>query len=101
MWKITKRYDISSLESDDSCLGLAIDVYMDSIGKSFTEYLVNFDYLAILCEQFSLKLVTLTDFDELYSELESKKIKYGDSSKMNIKLKKYSFLNKCFVIEKL
>ena len=101
LWKITKRYDISSLESDESCLGLAVDVYMDSIGKTFTEYLVNFDYLALLCEQFNLKLVKLTDFDELHAELEGKKIKYGDASKMNIKLKKYSFLNKCFVIEKL
>jgi mRNA (guanine-N7-)-methyltransferase len=101
LWKITKRYKSNTFESNYNSLGLPIDVYMDSIGKSFTEYLVNFDYLGVICEEFDLKLVKLIDFSDLFMEMTDSKINYGNAGKMDAKLKKYSFLNKCFVLEKI
>ena len=45
MWEVTKRYDRKMFKSDSTSLGYAIDVYQESINKTFREFLVNFDYL--------------------------------------------------------
>tara|TARA_B110001469_G_C9647029_1_gene327579 strand:+ start:93 stop:3521 length:3429 start_codon:yes stop_codon:yes gene_type:complete len=41
VYSIKKKYDIESF--DDNIFGNEIDVYMESIGEEYTEYLVNFD----------------------------------------------------------
>ena len=45
LWKISKNYSSISLPNDSTSLGMSIDVYIDSIGKTTEEWLVNFQYL--------------------------------------------------------
>ena len=101
LWKITKKYDNEEFNSTETSLGYKVDVYMDSIGRTNTEYLVNYDFLETLLVRFNLRLKDLTSFSNKFSELNKKQEKYGDALSMNDQLKKYSFLNKCFVIEKI
>ena len=42
--EITKKYDMETFEANETSIGYPIDVYQDSINKTFTEYLVHFDY---------------------------------------------------------
>ena len=44
MWSITKEYDNTTFDANVDSLGYKINVYQESINKSFVEYLVNFDY---------------------------------------------------------
>ena len=74
---------------------------MESIGKTFTEYLVNYTYLESLLQRYNLKLKELYSFTDVYVELNKSEEVYGDALNMSDKLKSYSFLNKCFVIEKI
>ena len=57
VWKIEKRYEDTILTDDSRSLGLPIDVYVDSIGKVTTEWLVNWDYVAKKLPEYDLKLV--------------------------------------------
>ena len=101
LWKINKKYKDNQFNDDETCLGYSIDVYMESIGKTFTEYLVNYTYLESLLQQYNLKLKELYSFTDMYIELNKSEEVYGNALNMSDKLKTYSFLNKCFVIEKI
>ena len=101
LWKITKKYDQENFDVDENSLGYKIDVYMDSIGKTNMEYLVNYEYLDSILERYNLKMKSTITFSDLFVELNSNKEAYGDALKMSEELKKYSFLNKCFIIEKI
>ena len=46
IWQVTKQYENDEFVANSSSLGYAIDVYQETITKVFTEYLVNYDYLA-------------------------------------------------------
>ena len=98
-WKITKKYTQSVFNDDDSCLNYEIDIYNESIGKSIKEYLVNSDYLNTICDKYNLQLVENKSFKDIYKEIEDD-VKYGDMTKMNDELKKYSFLNNYFIYQK-
>ena len=78
---------------------MKIDVYIESIGASFIEYLVNFNYLITLCEKYKLKLVKIDSFSNMFDLLS--KVDYGDIKSMNDDMKKYSFMNNVFVFEKI
>ena len=41
VYKIKKQYDLETLQ--DNLFGNKIDVYMDTIGETYSEYLVDFD----------------------------------------------------------
>ena len=85
----------------EPCLGYEIDVYHDSIGHSFTEYLVNMNYLIYICsEKYNLKLITdgSNSFSSLY--LTEPHPYYEDAHLMTDELKRYSSLNKYFIFEK-
>ncbi len=120
IWEITKLYDNIDFKDDASSIGYTIDVYQESINKSFPEYLVNFDYLVQIMEKHGFKLLTsnelkdlnlpssLDSFESLYNKLEHevkigirKKSEIGHSLKMNIFEKKISFLNNYFVFKKV
>ena len=45
VWEVTKKYDNLRFMNDESCLGYTVDVYQETINKTFSEYLVNYDYL--------------------------------------------------------
>ena len=100
IWKITKLYDNDVMRNDSTSVGMPIDVFVESIGNTTTEWLVNFEYLKTKALDFNLELKEVKSFDDYFTHLNKKKIKYGEAAKMNDKLKQYSFLNTTFVFEK-
>jgi hypothetical protein len=122
MWEVTKKYDRDIFNDDETSLGFPINVYQDSINKSFIEYLVNFNYLTRVLENYGFELLNKTEmhelelnlpqsigsFQQLYGLFEeeldkNKKVKnyYGKSSQMTINEKKISFLNNYFIYKKV
>jgi len=120
VWEIVKGYNSTSLEDNSSCIGYRIDVYQDSINQLITEYLVNFDYLDSVLDNYGFKLIDreeaismgLPEGSGLFSELfmnmmeEIKKNKnkakdYGEAINMSEYEKKISFLNRYFVYKKI
>ena len=92
VWKIEKRYEDTILTDDSRSLSLPIDVYVDSIGKVTTEWLVNWDYVAKKLPEYDLKLVKLTSFEDHF--------KRQTKNKMPKELQQFSFYNLSFEIEK-
>ena len=120
VWEVTKGYDAETFEDDASSLGYRIDVYQDSINKTFSEYLINFDYLDRAMFAYGFKLVDVDEakqmglpaasglFSDLYTNMmeELKRNKYqskeyGSAEKMTAYEKKISFLNRYFVYKKI
>tara|TARA_X000000368_G_scaffold388346_1_gene349788 strand:- start:10124 stop:13747 length:3624 start_codon:yes stop_codon:yes gene_type:complete len=120
IWEITKKYSNQSYEDDESCIGYAIDVYQETINKTFREYLVNFNYLTRLLENYGFVLLNKDEiksldlpgsigyFDELFDnmQLDLKKDKrminkIGNSLTMSDEEKQISFLNKYFIFKKI
>jgi hypothetical protein len=119
MWEVVKRYDRDSFNPDATSVGYAIDVYMESIGKLFREYLVHFDYLDRLMTNYGFTLLTSEEaktlglpagrgtFRELFGEMEQElkrnpkmRSEYGSSMFMTDNEKTVSFLNNYFVYKK-
>ena len=121
MWEITKQYDRSEFNNDGSCIGYPVDVYQESINKTFTEYLVHYDYLNDLMNTYGFTLVPDEEikslgllsssglFSELYKHIESiqyknenyKASKLGNSLSMTDNEKEVSFLNRYFIYKKI
>jgi hypothetical protein len=58
MWSVRKKYHQAEFEPDSSSIGYEIEVYQDSINKATREFLVNFDYLTQLLENYGFDLVS-------------------------------------------
>jgi len=120
MWEITKQFESDTFDNNVSCLGYQIDVYQESINKVFPEYLVNYDYLTSLLEQYGFALLTpsestelglpasMGNFNILFKEMQhlikSKQLRHadiGDALKMTTDEKNVSFLNKFFIFKKI
>ena len=120
MWEVKKIYDSDVFENDETSIGYAIDVYQESINKTFREYLVNYTYLERLLENYGFKrllkeeLVHLNlpnsvgSFEDLFYQMENeiqqqfiKKTDYGQAINMTPNEKKISFLNNYFVFKKV
>ena len=119
IWSITKLYDATIFEDNDSCLGYKIDVYQDSINQSLSEYLVNYNLLTSTMDKYGFTLVTREDarhmglpegsgmFSELYNLMQyeikkdpKKETDYKSAPFMNDYEKEISFLNRFFVYKK-
>ena len=120
IWEINKEYNRDTFEDDASSLGYRINVFQESINKSFPEYLINFDYLQRIMENYGFKLLTRDEaksiglpegsglFSELYNLMQDevkrspfKKEEYGSALDMNPNEKKISFLNRYFAFKKI
>jgi len=119
IWELTKQYDTEELPDNESCLGLAIDVYQESINQVFREYLVNFSYLTRIMENYGFVLLDKDQlmeknfkastgmFNELFANMEqesrSNKHKniYGNALNMSDEEKTISFLNRYFIFKKV
>jgi ribosomal protein S19E (S16A) len=120
IWQITKQYDNEKMKDDSTSINIGIDIYQETINKTFREYLVNFDYLIRIMENYGF--VPLDDADakkmglpsgignlkEIYSVLEedfekNNKIKKDIKQSLNMSdQEKYiSFLNKYFIFKKI
>ena len=119
IWEIVKDYDDTKFDDDVTSLGYRINVFQESINKSFTEYLVNFDYLERIMENYGFNLVQRDDakilglpdgsglFSDLFNKMQDELKKnsfnteYGTAKSMNANEKKISFLNRYFVFKKI
>jgi hypothetical protein len=120
IWEIKKQYSAKTFEDDITCLGYKIDVFQESINKSFSEFLVNYDYLNRIMEDYGFKLITREEaraigmpegsglFSELFMTMQeevkrvrSKEKDYGKALLMNAFEKKISFLNRYFIYKKI
>ena len=117
IWEVTKEYERSDFSDNSSCLGYAINVYQESINKKFREYLVNYNYLTRMLENYGFTLVTTDEakkigipsgtgmfselFDNMNTEIKrNKKHNYGVAPDMTSEQKKISFLNRYFIYKK-
>jgi hypothetical protein len=117
IWEVTKEYERSDFSDNSSCLGYAINVYQESINKEFREYLVNYNYLTRMLENYGFTLVTTDEakkmgvpsgtgmFSELFNNMNTeikrnKKHNYGVAPDMTPEQKKISFLNRYFIYKK-
>ena len=120
MWEIKKQYENKTFENNGSCVGYRVDVYQESINKIFPEYLVNYEYLTQLMEDYGFVVPSqeeaitmglpnaIGNFNELYQTMETtikgkklKKSDVGTALDMSSDEKRVSFLNKYFVYKKI
>ena len=126
IWSVTKQYDHDEFNDDESSVGYAIDVYQESINKTFREYLVNYTYLTRLLENYGFTLITPEEakhmnlpsgsgmFSELFNMMNNEikrapqrktkynnRDEYGVASNMTSGEKKISFLNRYFIYRKV
>ena len=120
IWELTKSYDAKEFNDDESSLGYAINVYQETINKTFREYLVNYKYLLRIMENNGFVLLTETEykqlnlpssmgnFEQLYNfmtnELKSNNYllkKLGKSAQLSAEEKQISFLNNYFIFKKI
>lgn len=120
MWEIKKQYENIRFENNKSSVGYRIDVYQESINKIFPEYLVNYDYLVTVMEDFGFVLLSreeaktmglpnsMGNFNELFDimedEISARRLKKSDVGRalaMSPDEKKISFLNKYFIFKKV
>ena len=119
VWSITKKYDNTTFEDNESCLGKEIDVYQDSINQTLPEYLVNFDFFTSTMDKYGFSLVSRDEarqmklpegsgmFSELFNAMENevkrhpeKESDYKEALNMRDYEKDISFLNRFFVYKK-
>jgi len=120
MWDIKKLYDNAEFLDDESSLGYKIDVYQESINKTFSEYLVNFDYLTQALETYGFIPVPIDDarrmgfqksigsFEDMFTTMKEEismrklnKTNIGKALTMNQNEKTISYLNNYFIYKKI
>jgi hypothetical protein len=112
-WRITKQYNRSTLPSDDSGFGLAIQNKFISIGAEHREYLVPFELLEAKMKEIGCLLLTPVDmaamglaastetFDVSYKRAVAEAKKEGkDLYPMNKIIQEYSFLNRWCIFKR-
>lgn len=101
IWKITKDYTGTNAVNRAN-YGKAINVFVTTIGKSYTEYLVNLSYLAKISKEYGLELVKEESFEEYHKRaLANKSIKnYQHVTAMSKVEKEFSFLSSVFIFKK-
>jgi hypothetical protein len=106
IWRITKKYSQtgSQMPSDENSLGMEIDVDVESINNTSHEYLVNFDFLVSLLNQYGLELVDSKLFNEIpnsmleefYDNVKAE----GHVLKSKHMALEYSLLHRWFIFQK-
>ena len=118
--EITKRFSQTGFPDNENSLGYAIDVYMESINKTFREYLVNFDYLKYVMHDYGFIPITDNEaynmglpgasgmFQDLYQNMMTEmnqpflknKHTYGVAEQMTKEELQITFMNRYFVFKK-
>jgi hypothetical protein len=120
IWELTKKYDAKEFNDDESSLGYAINIYQETINKTFKEYLVNYKYLLRIMENNGFVLLNETEykqlnlpgsmgnFEQLYNFMNSEVTrnnyllkKIGNSTQLSDEEKQISFLNNYFIFKKI
>lgn len=102
LWNIKKLYNNDDVDKID--YGEEIQIYMESIGREATEYLVDISKLIRKLEKYNIRPVKIVNFEEIYNiSLEDKNTStyYSELLKSLSKEEKdYSFLNMAFIFQK-
>ena len=118
VWQIVKKYNSSVFNDDETCIGYKIGVYQESINNIFDEYLVNYNYLTRILENYGFVLLSndqakqlgmpsSTDmFNVLYNlmintQQQTQKLKLGEALNLKHYEKEISFLNRYFIYKKI
>lgn len=123
VWEVTKGYDREEFPDDSSSVGYAIDVYQETINKVFTEYLVNYNYVVRVMEDYGFVPLSKEEsrrlgfkgstgmFEELYDIMKNEirrsredpemKNEYGMALDMTSGEKRISFLNRWMIFKKV
>ena len=120
MFELTKMYSETGFPDDEVSLGYSINVFQETINKTFREYLVNFDYFVRVMEDYGFVPISKDDakslglpngnglFDELYHSMEAEikqntkaKSNYRNAHLMTADEKQISFMNRYFVFRKV
>jgi len=121
IFELTKLYNQSGFSDDETSIGYPVSVFQETIGKSFIEYLVNFNYFVRLMDDYGFTLLKKKEeanplglpngsglFSELFREMENEvrnkpqvKKNYGFALNMTYQEKQISFLNRYFVFRKV
>ena len=109
IWHVQRKYsENDEYKNDESCLGMKIGVFQESINREFDEYLVNFEYLTQIIADYGFRPVTniidekdnttplpgIGNFELLYN-------KPYNVFDMSEEEKVISFMNNYFVYEKI
>jgi hypothetical protein len=119
MFELTKLYTQTGFPADATSIGYPINVYQETIGKTFREYLVNFDYLIRIMEDYGFVLLendvaqakglpnNTGLFGELFNQMESDikrnpkaSADYRSANLMTPSEKQISFMNRYFIFQK-
>lgn len=119
-WEVEKLYDEEEFKNNESSLGYKINIYQESINKPMPEYLVNFNYMTRILENYGFVPAPLSDieyygfknpigsFEELYEQMhrdiKSRKLNkryIGQANKMSLNERGVSFLNNYFIYKKI
>ena len=120
MYELTKSYDQTGFPQDEMSLGYAIDVYQESIGKVFREFLVNYEYFKKIMFDYGFVPVSKQEarhmnmpdgsgmFSELYTFMlneikrdPKKREDYGTAPNMSDEERRISFMNRYFIFKKV
>ena len=120
IWEVVKMYNADTFEDNSSSINYRIAVYQESINQLISEYLINFDYLDRVLQNYGFKLISREEaklfglpeatgmFSELFMSMleeirknKNKEKDYGKAIEMTEMEKKISFLNRYFVYKKV
>ena len=103
IWEISKDYDHASFNGDETSVGYPINVFQETINKTFKEYLVNLDYFTRVMENYGFKPITDTEAVELDipSSLGNFEKLYKKTFNMTPNERQISFLNTYFIFKKI
>lgn len=110
LWTITKQYEdtLVALADDESGLGKPIDVNIISIGESYTEYLVSWNYFVRRMGEIGMELLNpeelvtlgLQHSTSLFSTSYDMALAAGRNYTMSSALRTFSFLNRWFIFRR-
>jgi mRNA (guanine-N7-)-methyltransferase len=120
IYEITKMYDQTGFPDDELSVGYAINVFQESINKVFREYLVNFNYLVQLMEDYGFILITKEEanqmhlpdstgmFNDLFTMMENEAkmhpklaSNYRQALYMTPEEQRISYMNRYFIFKKV
>ena len=102
LWEIKKKYNRKTFIDNKANYNRPIDVYIKSIGRYHTEYLVNFNYLVTIMKEYGFELVSSKMFEEEVKTMNKNKNKFIKIiNNMSEDEKQFSYLNRYFIFTKI
>lgn len=120
IWEVNKLYDSDTFDDDQSSVGYKINVFQETINQNIDEYLVNFEYLTRVMENYGFQVLSDIDaqnlglpsgcglFEDLFRQMTMPQTgrhgtsdRFGKARDMSDNEKDISFKNRYFVFKKI